>query len=294
MRNIQIKKISEKLDGGGALLRAKTNNLKLNELKKSTINKLFYEKGLILFDNFEIKPKDFFNFTKKFTTHYANDALRRKERFDNKVLRSVDLGNKRVTLHSESSFTVTRPQIIWFMCITPPKIDDGGETIICDGSKLWEKLSPSCKDFFKKEPVEYDVRINLNNKNRGTKKKWFLNYPGIYDEFLDLNKNIMTFKYKTFAVEKNYFNSKLFFCNHLLSVKDEAQIRKVSYKEKPIPKKYFEEIKNASEKITYAHTWKRNQIFMIDNHRFMHGRNKIFKKSQRDIINSQTLVANLL
>ena len=68
----------------------------------------------------------------------------------------------------------------------------------------------------------------------------------------------------------------------------------MSYKEKPIPKKYFEEIKNTSEKITYAHTWKRNQIFMIDNHRFMHGRNKILKKSQRDIINSQTLVANLL
>ena len=43
-----------------------------------------------------------------------------------------------------------------------------------------------------------------------------LNYPGIYDEFLDLNKNIMTFKYKTFAVEKNYFNSKLFFCNHFI------------------------------------------------------------------------------
>ena len=180
--------------------------------------------------------------------------------------------------------------------ITPPKINDGGETIICDGSKLWEKLSPSCKNFFKKEPVEYDVKINLDNKNQGIKKKWFLNYPGIYNEFLDLNKNIMTFKYKTFAVEKNYFNSKLFFCNHLLSVKDkdESQIKKVSYKSKPIPKKYFEEIKNTSEKITYSHIWKRNQIFMIDNHRFMHGRNKIFKKSKRDIINSQTLVANLL
>ena len=296
MKNIQIKKISDEFEGGGTLLSAKTNNLKLDKLNKEFIKKLFFEKGLILFNNFKVNPKDFFNFTKKFTTHYSNDALRRKKRFDNKVLRNVDLGNKKVPLHSESSFTVTRPQIIWFMCITPPKINDGGETIICDGSKLWEKLSPSCKNFFKKEPVEYDVKINLDNKNQGIKKKWFLNYPGIYNEFLDLNKNIMTFKYKTFAVEKNYFNSKLFFCNHLLSVKDkdESQIKKVSYKSKPIPKKYFEEIKNTSEKITYSHIWKRNQIFMIDNHRFMHGRNKIFKKSKRDIINSQTLVANLL
>ena len=162
--------------------------------------------------------------------------------------------NKRVTLHSESSFTIVKkPQIIWFMCIIHLQIIIN-KTIICDGLKLWERLSDiSCKDFFKKEPVEYDVKINLTIKIVVPKKMVF-KLSGIYDEFLDLNKNIMTFKYKTFAVEKNYFNSKLFFCKYLLSVKDEAQIRKVSYKEKPISKKYFEEIKNTSEKITYAHT----------------------------------------
>ena len=294
MKNIQIEKISNEFEGGGALLSAKTNNQKLNDLNKESIKKIFFEKGLILFNNFKINSKDFFNFTKKFTTHYSNDALRRRKRFGNKVLRSVDLGNKKVPLHSESSFTVTRPQIIWFMCVTPPKINDGGETIICDGSKLWEKLSPSCKNFFKAEPVEYNVKINLDNKKKGIKKKWYLNYPGIYNEFLDLNRNILTFKYKKFAVEKSYFNSKLFFCNHLLSISDEPQITKVLYKSRPIPKKYFKEINNVSEKITYSHIWKRNQILMIDNYRFIHGRNKIIKNSKRDIINAQTLVSNLL
>ena len=294
MLNVQIKNISDKFENGGAIISAKTNKIKLNELNKDIVRKIFFEKGLILFNNFKLTPSDFLNFTKKFTLHYSNDALRRKKRFNNNILRNVDIGNKKVPLHSESSFTLTRPQIIWFMCITPPKIDDGGETIICDGSKLWEKLSPSCKKFFKEEPVEYDVRISLDNKNQGIKKKWFLNHPGIYNEFLDLDKKILTFKYKKFAVEKNYFSSKLFFCNHILSVKDEAQIKKATYKNKPIPRKYFEEIKNISEKITYSHIWKKNQIFMIDNFRFMHGRNKISKNSKRDIINSQTLLANFI
>ena len=294
MKNIQIKKISDKFSGGGASISAKTKNLKLNKLSKNFINKIFYEKGLIVFDNFNISPSDFYKFTKKFTTHYANDAIRRKERYNNKVLRSVDLGNKKVTLHSESSFTVTRPQIIWFMCANPPKTSDGGETILCDGSKLWDILHTKTKNFYKKEPVEYDVVIKLSKINSTLKKKWFLNFPGIRDEFIDFKKSIMKFKYKTYAVEKNYFNSKLYFCNHLLSVRDEQQINKVLCNNKPIPKEYFNDIEIKSKKITYSHKWKKNQILMIDNHRFMHGRNKILRNSKRDIVNVQTLVANLL
>ena len=108
-----------------------------------------------------------------------------------------------------------------------------------------------------------------------------------------ISKKIVSFNYKTFAVEKNYLNSKLYFCNHLLSVNDESQIEKLYIK---ISKylKYLCRTFTKSKKITYAHNWKKNQIIMIDNHKFMHGRNKIIKNSKRDIINVQTLVANLL
>ena len=44
MKNIQIEKISNEFEGGGALLSAKTNTLKLNDLNKESINKLFFEK----------------------------------------------------------------------------------------------------------------------------------------------------------------------------------------------------------------------------------------------------------
>ncbi len=293
MKNIEIKKISEKFFQHGAVISSKSKNFKINNLKKTVVNKLFHEKGMIIFDNFNITYPEFYKFTKKFTKIYANDAIRRKERFRNKVLRSVDLGNRKVTLHSESSFTVTRPQIIWFMCVNPPKKNTGGETVFCDGSVLWDSLSPQTKTFFKKEPLEYIVNIKLNNNISNLKKKWFLNFPGVSNEFVDFKKNIMSFNYKTFAVEKNYLNSKLFFCNHLLSVKDEDQIEKVLYKNKQIPKKFIREIIQKSKKITYTHKWKKNQFVMIDNHRFMHGRNKIIKNSKRDIINAQTLVADL-
>jgi alpha-ketoglutarate-dependent taurine dioxygenase len=294
MVNIKIKKISENFLEGGAVITPKLKNFKINNLKKSTVNKLFHQKGILIFDNFKSTYSEFYQFTKKFTKSYANDAIRRKEKFKNKVLRSVDLGNKKVPLHSESSFTVTRPQIIWFMCINPPKKNTGGETIICDGSTLWESLDAQTKTFFKKEPIKYFVNIKLRNKISKGKKKWFLNFPGISNEIIDFKKKIVSFNYKTFAVEKNYLNSKLYFCNHLLSVNDESQIEKALYKNKKIPKIFMQDIYKKVKKITYAHNWKKNQIIMIDNHKFMHGRNKIIKSSKRDIINVQTLVANLL
>ena len=101
------------------------------------------------------------------------------------------------------------------------------------------------------------------------------------------------FKNKQFAVERNYFSNELVFANHLLSVKDEEQIEKVFYgNNKKIPKEYLNDIIETSKKLTYSHKWKKNQIIMIDNYRFMHGRNKINGKSKREIINSQTLITN--
>lgn len=293
IKNIQIKKIDFDNKINGIIIKSESNKLDINKLDKKIIRNNFFKHGLIIFDNFKINPENFFLLTKGFTSAYANDAFRREIKFDNKSLRSVDLGNKRVTLHSESSFTLTRPKIIWFMCITPPKKIEGGETTICDGQQLWNNLKINTKIFFKKNPMIYSVKVKIQNYNKNDKKKWYLNEVGIYDEIIDYSKNRIFFKNKQFAVERNYFSNELVFANHLLSVKDEDQIEKVFYgNNKKIPKEYLNDIIETSKKLTYSHKWKKNQIIMIDNYRFMHGRNKINGKSKREIINSQTLITN--
>ena len=293
IKNIQIKKIDFDNKINGIIIKSESNKLDINKLNKKIIRNNFFKHGLIIFDNFKINPENFFLLTKGFTSAYANDAFRREIKFDNKSLRSVDLGNKRVTLHSESSFTLTRPKIIWFMCITPPKKIEGGETTICDGQQLWNNLKIDTKIFFKKNPMIYSVKVKIQNYNKNDKKKWYLNEVGIYDEIIDYSKNRIFFKNKQFAVERNYFSNELVFANHLLSVKDEDQIEKVFYgNNKKIPKEYLNDIIETSKKLTYSHKWKKNQIIMIDNYRFMHGRNKINGKSKREIINSQTLITN--
>ena len=58
---------------------------------------------------------------------------------------------------------------------------------------------------------------------------------------------------------------------------------------------YFEIINQTliNLKITYFHKWKKNDFIMLDNRRFMHGRNKILKSDNKKIFNIQTLQSNI-
>ena len=84
------------------------------------------------------------------------------------------------------------------------------------------------------------------------------------------------------------------FANHLIvTLKSEPQIlsRTLSNGDK-IPRKIINEIKLKLDYFTYKHQWKKNDLFMIDNNRFLHGREKVSKNDKRDIVVMQTLRAN--
>ena len=52
------------------------------------------------------------------------------------------------------------------------------------------------------------------------------------------------------------------------------------------------EIKKVTNESTIDINWKNEDLIMIDNKRFMHGRRKINKEEKRDIINIQPLKSN--
>lgn len=285
--------ISKKFHNGGLLIDGEKIDILSGKIKKKEILIKYQNYGIILFRNFMIDPNRFNKFVKKFTLKFSNDATRRKLRFDNINLRNVDSGNHQIELHSESSFTITCPEIIWFYCIIPPQKNEGGNTKICDGINLWEKLNIDTKKFFLKNPVIFHNKIKLSDNKNIKNQKWFLNKIGCYDEVIDWKNGFLYFKYKKFLVNKINDFDKFIFANHLLSVKQEEQIIKCTYdNNKKIPKKIMQEIYDKAEYLTFNHKWQKGDLLMINNKRFIHGRSKIKKKSKRDIINSQTLTSN--
>jgi hypothetical protein len=276
-------------------LKTHNYNKNLDKPLKQQIISSFEKEGIIKFENLK---EDFIDFIKQFTSNFANDANRREERMCNKKIRNVDIGKQKIFLHSETSFSPSQPEIVWFYCIHPPKTNSG-YTTYCDGMKLWEKLPANLKVFFLENPILYKLKIPVNLKikkdPKTPKRKWYLEAPGVKNCFLDYSDLTMNLDYFKFAIEKSRFHNKLCFANHLLIPLDsEPQILKRSFlNQKNISKRNFELIENLAEANTKTISWKQNDLIMIDNYRFMHGRTEISKEeNERDIVVVQSTRSN--
>ena len=265
----------------------------LNSRKKRKIIEEFELNGIVKFKAIHTNIKEITSFIDSFTMSYSNDALRRNTRFNNTKIKDVDSGFQAIKLHSETSFSPAQPEIIWFYCVRPPE-DGSGKTTICDGLELWENFSASTKTFFLENPVKYKLKIpfHLNTKHKG-KKKWYLGEPGVSNCFLNYDKGIIEFEYTKYAVQKSRYPGKLCFANHLLvSLNSESQLLKRTIAgNNRLPNEVNKEVLLKSKEITKKINWSPNELLMIDNLRFMHGREKIINK-KRDIVNIQTKTAS--
>lgn len=282
--------ISNKFFLGGSSL-----NLKNQDPFKylSKIKSNFKKHGLVIIDNFKLPPNKIKSFTDKFSLKYANDASRRTTWFNDNDIRSVDIGYHEIPLHSESSFSNTCPEIIWFYAVQINS-QKNTPTTICDGIKVWEDLPLIYKNQLLYDPLVFKVRAKLTQKKRNiSNKKWFIESIGMKNPELNYKKSSLDFEFVKFLINFNKFHNKISFCNHILSIPDEDQILGAKFlSNKKISKKFIRIVKNLTSKYTYEHFWKKNQLIMLDNNRFMHGRRAIKKNEKRKIINVQTLYSN--
>jgi|TARA_B110000037_G_scaffold188638_1_gene220252 alpha-ketoglutarate-dependent taurine dioxygenase len=293
---IEKKPLSSKFLDNGIILKSKKSITPL-KINKSKVISLFKKNGCILFRNFKFTAENYKKFTDIFTKNYAtdtNDISRRKKTKYSKFIRHVDAGYKKMSLHSEASFSPSWPEIVWFFCEEPAK--KNGETTICDGIKLWESLSETTKEFFLSNPLKYKLKIPaLEAKKNGKKKKWMLNKQGAYDAIIDYKTGILNITQVRFAANDDNVLKKLSFSNHVLHKKpyiDKSINKWGTIFDKNIPKKILKEIEEKSEILTYYHKWKKFDLLMIDNKRFMHARNFFNKNDKRKILNTQTLESN--
>ncbi len=292
LRDLIMKKnkISNNFHNDGCLIYSKKQNIL--DLKKKDIIQIFEKYGIIIFRNFNIDINKYFKFAQKFTKNFANDAQRRKSRDENKNIHEVDYGNNEMALHSEASFSPTWPEIVWFYC---NEIEDNseGQTTFCDGIKLWDNLSLEEKNFFQKNPIKYSLEVPIKKNKKLNKKKWFINSIGSGDALIDWKKGIFKVNQIRFAINPSRIPNKLAFSNHTLYKNTDETIKKWGLiNDRQIPKKILDKIRKISDKLIYKHHWKKRDLIMLDNKRFMHGRSAYKKSYKRDILNIQTAESN--
>ncbi len=289
---MKISEISNNVTSSGCIVEP-SDQTNIFEIDKNEIIEIFKDKGVIIFRNFNLKKENIIKFTDLFTSKYANDALRRTTRLGNKNIHDVDSGNKEMPLHSEASYSPSWPEIIWFYCNKAPL--NSGNTTICDGQRIYKNFGSEIKKFFLENQIIYDLKVpfQLKPKNKITKMKrpWHIDYPGIYDCYLNLKTNEVNFKLKRYAVVKDKYNSELSFVNHLqIILNRDPQVKKIYLEKKNTKfKKMMKEVQKISKECIIDISWINGDLCMINNQRFMHGRKKIDKNEERDIINIQTL-----
>lgn len=258
------------------------------KINKKKIEKIYLQQGFVILRNFNFNENNFYDFVRQFTKTFSNDANRRKKT-NKKEINHVDRGYQKMSLHSEASFAPVWPEILWFF---GKKISKKfGETTLCCGNQLWENLNLTTKNFLKsnllKFKVRSDLRLKLKNKN------WNLNKIGVYNEKID-KEGYLNYEHVKFAINQNKLNNKIYLASHILYENTDPTILSMRLiNNKKIPSKILREIKEKSNLITYFHKWKKNDVLMIDNKKLMHGRNKLIKKENREILNIQTLVSNI-
>ena len=289
--------ISQKISNGGCLIEP-SHEGSIFELNKENLVNIFEEKGLIVFRNFNLDKKKITQFTDIFTKRYANDALRRSIRLKDNKIRDVDPGKLEMPLHSEASYSPSWPEIIWFYCNLAPK--KSGQTTVCDGQSIYKNLSSAEKKFFLENQILYDLKIpfgekNLKNKSKEKKlKPWHIDHPGVKDCYINFSSREVIFKFKRYAINKSNYTDELAFANHLqIILNRDPQVVKITMENgKKVPTKIMKKIKKISNDLTVNLEWKNQDLCMIDNKRFMHGRRKINTKEKRDIMVIQTLKSN--
>ncbi len=281
----------------------------IGNLDVSEVIDLFKSNGALLFTDFDVDVNKFESFTNKFSDDYMDHtgggSLRRVINEDgDKTILSVSYSfNKKaedfeetrqkvfpLALHSDRSYTKSQPPLMWFYCVQPA--EENGETLLCDGVKLFQELNDETREFFKNNKINY-----IRNYADGEWQLWantesmddVKNYCKDNNLVLTINddNSITTQSIKSAVVKPRWTDQDAFVNSILLVLWQEEAVgtkRSIVRMEdgSEIPPEILKEVRDVSDRFTRGVSWKPGQIVMVDNTRMLHGRNS-FEDTNREV-----------
>jgi alpha-ketoglutarate-dependent taurine dioxygenase len=263
--------------------------LSILDIDEADIISLYKQHGAILFRGFSFDVSDFKAFTDKFCKSTVfNESPGRKTIDSDANIQTVNLGDEAFPLHPEISREPWKPDVCFFACETPPVT--GGETTICDGIELVKLLPKNVVSTFKENRLDY---INLATENEclywlgmakpddATLNSVPKNCPYHFSRYGDQILRI----YNAPSLHKPMFSDELAFGNFLLfSYQLNATRFPMFTKDREVPRELVKIVKETADQITTAVKWQKHDVLMLDNSRFLHGRNYINDADHRLIL----------
>jgi alpha-ketoglutarate-dependent taurine dioxygenase len=286
----------------GSLVKA-SENAALEQLSLAEIQDALKRTGAIFFQGFGATLDDFECFTNAFSDDYMDNTgsgsyRATAEKTNDGTIQNVayNYGVKTqrtfgLPLHADRSYVKSQPEIIWFLCSRPAV--EKGLTFVCDGVKIYEKLSPRTRDVFETKRLKY-VRNYPQAEWQVAFRTKDIEEVGTYctenDLQLDVHADgsISTAYYKPAIVDRTRFGSAKAFVNSILIQhwqekslgRRNALVRLED--DSQIPDEALDEVKVVSAKLTENLPWSSGDFVMVDNTRLMHGREE-FADPNREV-----------
>jgi alpha-ketoglutarate-dependent taurine dioxygenase len=250
---------------------------------------LFKTYGALLLRGFGADVDQFRQFAKQFcSTSVFNESPGRSPIDDANNIHSVDGGTVAFSLHPELAREPWKPDAALFACFSPPST--GGETTICDGVALARTLPAVVRRGLEERRLVY-----VKNTWPELLDYW-LGSPEPTDAQLATPPTSCPYEFRRIgqhigrvfsrpALHKPMFSDDLAFGNFLLFARfnNGRSDFPVLDNGQPVPEDWLQAIKATGDQLACPIIWEAGDVLMLDNSRFMHGRNAILNAAERRI-----------
>lgn len=263
----------------------------INSLDAEEILELYRETGVILFRGFRLTAENFRAFGDQFCTGFVrNRAAGRKDISKDSRIQTVNLGGTMFPFHPEISREPWKPDVIFFGCMGAPT--KGGDTQLVDGVRIVRAMKPATREKLLQQKLLYQHPttrescarwLGIDNPDAETLAqmqdskpfRFHINPKGNY---------IRAFNAPT--LHRPMFIDEPAFGNHILFSRFRHNIRNFPLLAdgSEIPEEQCQEINELAYSLCYTHEWQKNDLLMIDNTRFMHGRPEFIDDGARVIL----------
>jgi len=255
---------------------------------------MFKSFGLLIFRGFGVTLESMKALAGQLSSKFIRDSNRPIIDSKGGFVGLVDQGMYAIGPHCESGTTPFRPDAVWFCCAVPAA--QGGETLFWDGVRVWEQLSEELRQLFISKK-----KIVFFNQYSAEEWKHFLGASASLDDakqkldsleginyLIDDNQSISIEYALPTVIKTKYGNQDAFAHSFMKSYSETGQMDylktgAVKFEDGSlIPEAAIYEIKEVLDRLTEAIPLHVGDLVMVDNSRFLHGR-QAFNDKQRQI-----------
>ncbi|RZI98604.1 MAG: hypothetical protein EON90_12845, partial [Brevundimonas sp.] len=258
-----------------------------SDVSADLILDLYREHGALLLRGFPFDLDSFSAFTDGFcSSSVFNESPDRLLLDEARNIQSVNGGLKPFPLHPELSREPWKPDVCFFCCLEPPR--ELGQTTVCDGAEIVRALPAEVRDGLAAHRLIY-----VQAASPDTLAYW-LGTPTPDDarlkappaecpyRFVRTPQGIMRVFTRP-ALHRTMFGDRLAFGNFLLFARyfHGRPNFPILDDGRPVPERWIEAVKSVSDDLTAPIAWRKGDLIMLDNTRFMHGRTAIVEDDTR-------------